>query len=791
MHRFLFILLFLAPACAFNQVVPRHGIGGQKSIGNKPQHDPPIVVNNYIEVLAYDICTNQLTVADGTDYFVGDTVLLIQMKGAVIDTSNTPAFGTVLSYGNAGNYEFNYISQKSGNIITLKNKLTKNYDIPWGVVQLVRVPYYKAGYFSGGLTCDPWDGNKGGVLAIFCETSLISEEVLDVSGKGFKGGAGYVSPYTAATCNQNNFYYPGNSSFGALKGESIGSLSPNYRNGKGSFAGGGGGGNSHNAGGGGGGNGGNGGFGGYQTDSCGAAPFDNRGIGGKKLNYSPTGNKIFLGGGGGGGHADQIGISVPYAGDGGGIMIIITDSLWIRDEAILANGIEGVYCYSGNCMEGLTGGGSGGTVLLVINQIIDSVSIETKGGNGENIDGPIFPGGKAGPGGGGGGGVFYYNGASMPVNMKYKPFGGNNGVVLQDSNNPWGATKGSDGISYPNFILPVDIVPFVPNIDSVRFSDSVNYCNNLLFKGRGYTNTYPPGLWQWDFGDGFTGLGQNVMHNFIALGNYSIKLVMADINGCKDSITRVVNTSGPMIAYAGPDQMICSSGLVTTTLTGSGSGNGFSWSPAIYLNNSTLQNPIATIPNSTTFYLTVTNNAGCSANDTVNVTLVPMPVIKAAKSNDVNCTIQSAQLQASGGIQYSWSPVNSLNNGQIQNPIATPKKTTLYTVTGTNNNGCSGTDTITVIAIRNGGLELPNSFTPNDDSKNDCFGIKYPGGVTNLRFVIYNYLGQKVFETSDPFLCWKGMYKGKKADMGNYVYYLTGDTNCGPVELTGNVLLLR
>ena len=79
MHRFLFILLFLAPACAFNQVVPRHGIGGQKSIGNKPQHDPPIVVNNYIEVLAYDICTNQLTVADGTDYFVGDTVLLIQI----------------------------------------------------------------------------------------------------------------------------------------------------------------------------------------------------------------------------------------------------------------------------------------------------------------------------------------------------------------------------------------------------------------------------------------------------------------------------------------------------------------------------------------------------------------------------------------------------------------------------------------------------------------------------------------------------------------------------------------
>ena len=70
---------------------------------NRPDHDPPEIINYYTAVLAFDICTNSITVADASLYNPGDTVLMIQMKGAVIDTSNTPAFGTILDYGNAGN----------------------------------------------------------------------------------------------------------------------------------------------------------------------------------------------------------------------------------------------------------------------------------------------------------------------------------------------------------------------------------------------------------------------------------------------------------------------------------------------------------------------------------------------------------------------------------------------------------------------------------------------------------------------------------------------------------------
>ena len=108
------------------------------------------------------------------------------MKGAVIDSSNTAAFGTVTDYKNAGNYEFNYVKSKAGNIIELKNILTRQYDIPLGKVQLVRVPYYENVNVASTLTCLPWDGSKGGVLVLNVQDSINLNVDIDVCGKGFK-----------------------------------------------------------------------------------------------------------------------------------------------------------------------------------------------------------------------------------------------------------------------------------------------------------------------------------------------------------------------------------------------------------------------------------------------------------------------------------------------------------------------------------------------------------------------------------------------------------------------------
>ena len=108
------------------------------------------------------------------------------MKGAVIDSSNTASFGTVTNYKNAGNYEFNYVKSKAGNIIELKDSLTRAYDIATGKVQLIRVPYFNTINIAATLTCLPWDGSKGGVLVLNAKDTVNLLADIDLSGKGFR-----------------------------------------------------------------------------------------------------------------------------------------------------------------------------------------------------------------------------------------------------------------------------------------------------------------------------------------------------------------------------------------------------------------------------------------------------------------------------------------------------------------------------------------------------------------------------------------------------------------------------
>lgn len=988
------------------------------------------VINTYTPVLGFNPCDNKLTVEDGSTFNTGDTVLMIQMKGAVIDSTNTAAFGSITNYNNAGNYEFNYVKSKAGNVIELKNKLTRQYDIPLGRVQLIRVPYYSSVNITDTLTCLPWDGNKGGVLAILVRDTLTLNGPVDVSGKGFKGGPGYNPGNASLTCFQNNYFYPTNTINAAQKGESITSISANKLAGKGTLASGGGGGAGHNSGGGGGGNAGSGGFGGYQLEPCGSAPFDNRGIGGRPLNYSTAINKIFMGGGGGAGHADNPGNIPPSGGNGAGIIIVQADKIRTNGQKITANGSDAVACSmpsSPDCHDGTGGGGAGGTVLLSINQFIDNSVIETKGGRGADvIGGPIAAAGRIGPGGGGAGGLAFLKTATLPATLSISNTGGANGVLTQDANNPWGATAGSAGSNLFNLVLPVDNVPFKTNIDSVRIKDSLLSCNGFDFKGLAYVNTNPINTWYWDFGDGGNANTQNTTHAYTSPGTYTVKLVVTDINGCKDSALINVNALPGIVADAGQDTAYCSNGTIVHQLQGSGAGT-YSWAPAIYLNNPNIQNPIATISSTTKFYLTVTGASacnsldsvtitinplptvqtlgdtsicrndllvlttngglstyhwtpgtsvndstiaspvftdnvprtlivtgtastgcfardtinvnvkplplvksiedtsfcsasaitvtlttsgaqnytwtppvglsnpnianpvytgnqsqtyyvtgtganGCSAKDTVNifvnppvtflappnksmcqggsvqldgyngttadylwspptwlsnpsiinpiasppastiymvtitnrgcnydstfqvaVTVLPEPIINAGKANDIDCSNRNAQLFASGGTNYTWTPSTGLNNPNIPNPIATVRTTQTYYVYVDNGLGCSGIDSVTVYVNTAASLAryMPNAFTPNGDGLNDCYGLKNWMYIRKLEFRIFNRYGEQVFGTSDPSRCWDGRYKGKIADQGTYVYYIKAETSCGTEEQKGNFLLLR
>ena len=538
----------------FDEVKVYSGCNVAPSISN--------IINEYTPVIALNPCNNSITVEDASAFNTGDTVLMIQMKGASVDSSNSASFGDIQQINNAGNYEYNYVKAITGNIIELKNKLTRQYDLPGGKVQLVRVPYYNSVNITGTLTCLPWNGIIGGVLALNVRDTINLNGYINVTGMGFRGALGTNTNQALLNCNEDNYYYASiDGDSAALKGESIAELSDERIFGRGKLASAGGGGNSHNSGGGGGANGGSGGLGGYQVTVCTAPPFDNRGIGGNALTYNNGLNKIFMGGGGGAGHVNNPQGFTGDGGNGGGIAIITGNTLVSASGFIISNGNNGTPCTLGGsgCHEGMGGGGAGGTILLNIENYINNVTVNAIGGNGGVMTDAIN--GLLGPGGGGGGGTIWFKPAAVPSEVLPQLNGGINGTCINQGNNDWGATSGSDGINVFNLNIPVDTALFVPNIDSVKINESAVSCNEFNFNGLGYTNTSPINNWQWNFGDSGTASTQNASHLYTNPGVYNVKLIITDANGCKDSIVKsitvsctaagdtIINVYTPVLAY--------------------------------------------------------------------------------------------------------------------------------------------------------------------------------------------------------------------------------------------------
>ena len=815
------------------------------------------VINQYTPIVGLLPCENIIVVENAGAFFVNDTVLIIQMQGAVIDSSNTNSFGQVTIYNNVGNYEYNFVKSVSGNNIELKNKITRTYDIPTGKVQLIRVPYYQNATVISTLSCLPWDGQKGGVLAFNTEDLITLSANITVNGAGFRGGIDPVTVPSSYNCYQNNFYYPVNPDLASGKGESFATISADKSFGKGAIASGGGGGNSHNSGGGGGGNSGSGGFGGYNFEGspCDNTPFDNRGIGGRSINFSNTDNRILMGGGGGAGHTNNPQAFEARGGNGAGIILITGNRLVSNGFKITANGNDGVACAvpSPQCHEGMGGGGAGGTIVLDISNYTDNTVLDTKGGKGADMVAAGFL--KVGPGGGGGGGKIIFSNPAVPANVSVSNSGGINGVATGYSNDPFGATSGATGTNLFNIVFPIDLTPFRPNIDSVRINDLKLSCNEFDFRGLGYVNTNPVASWQWSFGDGGTASTQDAIYSYSNPGPFTVKLVVTDINGCIDSISKLVNPSF-LTLDAGPGDTICtaSSTQLQSQATGAVS---YSWIPAAYLNNPTIPDPQASPPATTLFYLTATNAQGCSQTDSVlvnvradagfavnpplstclnspvqlsasggdlyswtpagslsnanisnpnanpltsttytvditdtlcglstslstSVQVRPLPVIRASRSNDIDCSVTDSRLNASGALSYHWTPAGSLSNPLSASPLASPLVTTSYVVTGTDGFGCAGKDSVIVkVSADNKALyQMPTAFTPNNDGLNDCYGVKLWGQVLEIEFSIYNRWGERVFYTRNPSACWDGTVKGVPQNPAVFVYMIKARTSC-------------
>lgn len=180
-------------------------------------------------------------------------------------------------------------------------------------------------------------------------------------------------------------------------------------------------------------------------------------------------------------------------------------------------------------------------------------------------------------------------------------------------------------------------------------------------------------------------------------GTYTVTIT--DINGCQNSANAVVTVFSLPTVNAGADVTVCPGD--SEPLNASGAAT-YLWNVNVTLSQLNIPNPVATPTAPTSYIVTGTDGNGCQDKDTLMATLFTLPSVNAGPDGQV-CLGTAWPMNATGASSFAWTSHPTLSSLTIPNPNATPTAQTEYFVTGTDGNGCSNIDSVTISTIN-----LPN-----------------------------------------------------------------------------------
>jgi len=164
-----------------------------------------------------------------------------------------------------------------------------------------------------------------------------------------------------------------------------------------------------------------------------------------------------------------------------------------------------------------------------------------------------------------------------------------------------------------------------------------------------------------------------------------------DNNSCKNTDNVIITVNPLPTPAAGSNTPVCAGN--TLNLTAATGAATYNWTgPNSF--TSSAQNPSiagVTVVAAGTYYVTATNATGCFASASTAVVINPLPTVTAGGGGTI-CSGLSITITAAGASTYAWS-----NNGTTASQVVSPTISTIYSVTGTNANGCNNTSTVTVI----------------------------------------------------------------------------------------------
>ena len=202
------------------------------------------------------------------------------------------------------------------------------------------------------------------------------------------------------------------------------------------------------------------------------------------------------------------------------------------------------------------------------------------------------------------------------------------------------------------------------------------------------------------------------------------------------------------------------------------------------------------VTNQLTQSATITAQVACFENCTETLVSAGIPITVSSFLVDAGPDFEitageAVQLQGSTSeSDFVWTPSFNMNDPNLINPIVNPNQTITYYLTA-NNGDCSITDFCVVSVVS--ALEIPNTFTPNNDNVNDTWEILGVEKFPDVYIQVFDRWGQLVFQSNGYPLSkrWDGTRNGRELAPSSYYYVIDVRDENFPDVIKGFVSIVR
>jgi gliding motility-associated-like protein len=305
----------------------------------------------------------------------------------------------------------------------------------------------------------------------------------------------------------------------------------------------------------------------------------------------------------------------------------------------------------------------------------------------------------------------------------------------------------------------------------------------------------------WKFSDGSGQIVTDAVKTFLAVGNYTVKLITTTSFGCVDSTN---NMTVHVVPNGNADfkwDSICTNRPVffynQSNEHGSAQVN-YNWT----FNNggpgSNIKNPLPVIFNTVgqTDVTLILTALGCE-NDPDSITRrvqvnVQKPGITYRTITVPQGSSQFIHVRDSIGNIYNWRPQLQLSKYDARYTEFLGVDDVKYLIDISDIHTCVTIDTMQMLVLKKPGYYLPTAFTPNGDGLNDEVQPYLIGMKGLIYFSVFNRWGNLVFKTSTYGKKWNGKFQGVDQTAGVYVWILEFyNSDNKKVTERGTITLIR